>query len=130
MNKGLFELKLMYFELCNSLGTFQRMMNSIFQKLLHKGVLANYTGDFVIPTKTKKKLEERTIQFLKIVEKHNLCFKQSKCNFDTEEILILEVVVGRREVQMENNKVKTIKEWKTLTKIKEVESFLEFANFY
>jgi len=130
MNKGLFELKLMYFELCNSLGTFQRMMNSIFQKLLHKGVLANYTGDFVIPTKTKKKLEERTIQFLKIVEKHNLCFKQSKCNFDTEEIPILEVVVGRREVQMENNKVKTIKEWKTLTKIKEVESFLEFANFY
>jgi len=130
MNKGLFELKLMYFELCNSLGTFQRIMNSIFQKLLHKGVLANYTGDFVIPTKTKKKLEERTIQFLKIVEKHNLCFKQSKCNFDTEEIPILEVVVGRREVQMENNKVKTIKEWKTLTKIKEVESFLEFANFY
>jgi len=130
MNKGLFELKLVYFELCNSLGTFQRMMNSIFQKLLHKGVLANYTGDFVIPTKTKKKLEERTIQFLKIVEKHNLCFKQSKCNFDTEEIPILEVVVGRREVQMENNKVKTIKEWKTLTKIKEVESFLEFANFY
>ena len=31
---------------------------------------------------------------------------------------------------MENDKVKAIKEWKTPTKIKEVESFLEFANFY
>jgi len=31
---------------------------------------------------------------------------------------------------MENNKIKAIKEWKTPTKIKEVESFLEFANFY
>jgi len=31
---------------------------------------------------------------------------------------------------MENNKVKAVKEWKTPTKIKEVESFLEFANFY
>jgi len=31
---------------------------------------------------------------------------------------------------MENNKVKAVKKWKTLTKIKEVESFLEFANFY
>ena len=31
---------------------------------------------------------------------------------------------------MENNKVKVVKEWKTSTKIKEVESFLKFANFY
>jgi len=47
-----------------------------------------------------------------------------------EEIPILEVVIGRGQVQMETNKVKTVKEWKTLTKIKEVESFLGFANFY
>jgi len=30
INKGLFELQVMYFGLCNSLGTFQQMMNSIF----------------------------------------------------------------------------------------------------
>ena len=40
---------------------FQRMMNSIFQELLHEGVLANYMDDFVIPAKTMKELEERTI---------------------------------------------------------------------
>jgi len=57
-----------------------------------------------------KEFEERTVQFLKVVEKHNLCFKQSKCDFNTEEILILEVVVGWGEVQMENDKVKVIKE--------------------
>ena len=54
------------------------MMNSIFQELLHEGVLVNYMDDFVILTKTMKKLEERTIQFLKVVEKHNLYFKRSK----------------------------------------------------
>ena len=47
-----------------------------------------------------------------------------------EEIPILGVVVGRGQVQMKTDKVKTVKEWKTSTKIKEVESFLEFANFY
>ena len=31
---------------------------------------------------------------------------------------------------MKNDKVKAVKEWKTPTKIKEVESFLRFANFY
>ena len=61
MNKGLFELQVMYFRLCNSLETVQRMMNSIFRKLLHKGVLANYIDDFIIPAKTKKELEEKTI---------------------------------------------------------------------
>jgi len=65
-------------------------MNSIFWELLHKGVLANYMNNFVIPI---KKLEKWTIWFLKIVEKHNLCFEQSKYNFNIEEIPILGVVV-------------------------------------
>jgi len=43
------------------MGTFQRMMNSIFRELLHEGVLANYMDDFVIPAKTKEELEERMI---------------------------------------------------------------------
>ena len=86
--------------------------------------------DFVIPAKTRKKLEERTIQFLKIAEKYNLYFKQSKYNFDVKEIPILKVVVERKEVQMEKNKVKAVKEWKNPTKIKEVKIFLGFVNLY
>ena len=66
--------------------------------------------NFVIPAKTMKKLEEWTVWFLKIAEKHNLCFKQSKCDFNMKEILILEVVVGQEQVQMENNKFKAVKE--------------------
>ena len=106
------------------------MMNSIFQELLYEGVLANYMDDFVILARNMKELEERTIQFLKIAERHNLCFKQSKCNFNMKEIPILGVIVGKRQVQIETNKVKAVKEWKTPSKIKEVESFLGFANFY
>ena len=34
------------------------MMNSIFQELLHEGVLANYMDNFVIPTRTMEELEE------------------------------------------------------------------------
>ena len=47
-----------------------------------------------------------------------------------EEIPILGVVIGKRQVQMEQDKIKAVKKWKTLIKIKEVESFLGFANFY
>ena len=129
-NKGLFELQVIYFRLCNLPGTFQRMMNSVFWELLHEGILANYMDDFVIPARTKEELEEQTIRFLKIAEKHQLCFKRSKCDFDMEEISILGVVVGKGQVKMEQEKVKAIKEWKILTRIKDVKSFLRFANFY
>jgi len=61
INKGLFKPQVMYFGLCNLPGTFQRMMNSIFQELLHEEVLANYMDDFVILAKTIKELKERTI---------------------------------------------------------------------
>jgi len=129
-NKGLFEPQVMYFGLCNSPGTFQRMMNSIFRELLHEGVLANYMDDFIIPAKTMEELEERTIRFLKIAEKHNLCFKRSKCNFNIEEIPILGVIVGKGQIKMEQEKIKAVKEWKTPEKVKDMESFLGFANFY
>ena len=86
--------------------------------------------NFVIPAKTKKELEEQMIRFLKIAEKYNLCFKWSKCDFDMEEILILEIIVGKRQIKMEQEKIKVVKKWKIPTKVKDMESFLRFANFY
>ena len=129
-NKGLFEPQVIYFGLWNSLGTFQRIMNSIFQELLYKGILANYMDNFVISAKTMEELEERMIRFLKIVEKHNLCFKKSKCDFNIEEIPILGVIVRKGQVKMEQERIKVVKEWKTPTRVKDIKSFLGFANFY
>ena len=57
-NKGLFEPQVMYFGLHNLPEIFQRMINSIFQELLYKGVLANYMDDFIILAKTMKELKE------------------------------------------------------------------------
>ncbi len=47
-----------------------------------------------------------------------------------EEIPILGVIVGKEQVKMEQEKIKAVKEWKTLTRVKNVRSFLGFANFY
>jgi len=77
-----------------------------------------------------EELEERTIRFLKIAEKHNLCFKQLKHDFNMEEIHILGVVVGKEQVKIEQEKIKAVKEWKTPTRVKDIKSFLGFTNFY
>jgi len=86
--------------------------------------------DFIILAKTMKELKEWMIRFLKIAEKHNLCFKRSKYDFNMEGIPILEVIVGKGQVKMEQEKIKVVKEWKTLIKVKDIESFLGFVNFY
>ena len=85
-------------------------MNNIFQELLYEGVLVNYMDDFVILAKTMKKLKEKTIQFLKIAGKHNLCFKWLKCDFNMKEIPILGVIIGKGQVKMEQEKIKAVKE--------------------
>ena len=43
---------------------------------------------------------------------------------------ILEVVVVQGETQIEDTNIKAVKKQKTFTKIKEVESFIGFVNFY
>jgi len=68
--------------------------------------------NFVIPAKTMEELEEKMIRFLKIAEKYNPWSKQSKCDFNMEEIPILEVIVGKRQVKIEQKKIKAVKKWK------------------
>ena len=47
-----------------------------------------------------------------------------------EEIPILGVIVGKGQIKMEQKKIKAVKEWKTPMKVKDMESFLGFTNFY
>jgi hypothetical protein len=98
--------------------------------MLQEGTLVNYMDDFAMPGKMKQELEERTIWFLTTVDKHNLYFKWSKCEFDVEKISILGTVISNGEVRMEEEKIEAIKNWKVPTNMKGVETFLGFANFY
>jgi len=47
-----------------------------------------------------------------------------------EEISILGVIVGKKQVKIEQEKIKAVKEWKTPMRVKDIKSFLRFANFY
>jgi len=47
-----------------------------------------------------------------------------------KEIPILRVKVGKKQVKMEQKKIKAVKKWRMPIKVKDVESFLRFAKFY
>ena len=87
-------------------------------------------GWFCYTSQNQKRAGEENYMILEDGKEIQSLFQKIKMWLDTKEIPILGVVVRWGEVLMENNKTKTVKEWKTFINIKEVESFLEFTNFY
>ena len=54
----------MFFGMCNSLATFQAMMNNIFEDLIEEGIIIIYMDDMFLLAKTKEQLQENTRRVL------------------------------------------------------------------
>lgn len=126
---GQFEYRVMPLGLCNAPSVFQRMMNTIFYDLLDKGVIV-YLDDVLIYTETEEELEKLTKEVLKRLREHKLFVKPGKCRFKVQRVDFLGVIIIPGSIEMDPGKVDAIKEWPVPTKIKEMQSFLGFCNFY
>src|SRR5258708_2110643 len=69
-------------------------------------------------------------QVLTTLHKWRLFLKPEKCKFEQKEVEYLGLVNLKDHVAMELTKVHRVTEWPTPTKVKEVQSFLGFVNFY
>jgi len=56
--------------------------------------------------------------------------KADKCEFHSDSIEYLDYVLSPSSLTMFDAKVKTIQEWPEPKKVKNIQSFLGFANFY
>jgi len=128
--RGLFEPLVMYFGLCNSPGTFSRMMATIFSDLIRKEKCIVYMDDIVFIGKTRQELKEHTIEGIKLLDRHELYVKEAKCYWEVKEVPILGHIVGNGQVRMEPAKVRVIKGWLLPKNKKEVQKFNGFCNFY
>ena len=81
MHKGAFEPLVMYFSLCNSPATFQKMMNKIFHNRLV--VCMVYIDDLMIFMKmdNQKEHDKIVLEVLQQLEANNLFVKPEKCHF-------------------------------------------------
>ncbi|QRW12425.1 Retrotransposable element Tf2 protein [Ceratobasidium sp. AG-Ba] len=69
-------------------------------------------------------------EVLKILRENNLYAKLSKCEFFVKKVIFLGLVITPEGISMEEEKIKAIMEWSAPRKIKEVQAFLGFVNFY
>ena len=70
------------------------------------------------------------MKVLEWLTKAGLYLKRKKCEFHKTEIEFLDVIISCSTICMDPVKVKTIMDWPTPTRIKEVQAFLSLTNFY
>ena len=130
MHKGAFEPLVMYFGLCNSPTTFQKMMNEIFHNM--SDICMVYIDDLMTFTKSDDQEEHNRIvlEVLQWLGANNLFVKPRKCHFQMKEVDFLSMIVSGDRIKMDPSKVSVILKWPNLTNVKQVRAFLGLGNFY
>ena len=119
-NRGLFEPLVMFFGLCNSPTTFQTMMNHIFRDLINKGKVVVYMDDIMIFTKTLDEHRQIVREVLKILRENKLSLKHTKCDFETQEMEYLGLIMSEGQIKMDPGKVKGVTDWPVSKSCKEL----------
>src|SRR6202000_7138 len=128
---GSYEFLVMHFGLTNAPATFQNFMNDTFYDLLDR-FLAAYLDDLIIYTESLK-LEDHIIQVHEVLlrcRKNGLFANAKKCEFHVTTIEYVGYVVSPLGLSMDTAKVSTITAWPVPSTVRDVQSFLGFANFY
>ena len=126
---GSFEWLVMPFGLSNAPGAFQRFMNDVFADMLDVCVVV-YLDDILIYSSDKATHRKQVKEVLRRLRKHGLYAKPEKCEFDRESVEYLGYILSSAGLTMAADKVQTIQDWPEPRKVKDVQSFLGFANFY
>ncbi|CEL54631.1 hypothetical protein RSOLAG1IB_11721 [Rhizoctonia solani AG-1 IB] len=125
---GLFETLVMPFGLSGAPGAFQAMMNEVFQDLLDVSVII-YLDDILIFSQNPEEHESHVKEVLRRLMEMQLFCKGSKCEFHQTTVEYLGIIVLDKGFSLDKLKIQAVQEWPTPTTVKQVQSFLGFANF-
>ena len=130
MLEGVFEPIVKFFRLTNSPAIFQAMMNDFLRDVIKKEEVAVFINDVMIVTETEEGHDEIEEEVLRRMEENNLFVKSEKCVWKVKEVGFLGVIIGPDSVRMEKEKVQEVVDWLVLRNMKDVQKFLELANYY
>ena len=116
-------------DLTNAPAAFQQFMNDIFSDLLDVYVMI-YLDDILIYSNNMSEYHQHVKEVLKHLCKASLYAKAEKCEFHSKLVEYLEYILSPSGLTMSNDKIKIIQDWLESKKVKDIQSFLGFTNFY
>ncbi len=119
----------MLFNLCNESVSFQKYINNTLCKHLNKFCTA-YLNDILIYFDNELEHEIHVKLILQKLQEANLQMNIIKCKFHVTQVSYLELIIIIEEIKMNSSKINIIVNWFILINVKNVQSFLDFANFY
>ena len=126
---GSFEYLVMPFGLSNAPAAFQRFVNTILTDLLDVCVVV-YLDDILIYSDTLEEHRRHVRDVLRRLRKAGLYARADKCEFERDTVEYLGYILSPDGLKMSEDKVKAIIDWPEPRRVKDVQSFLGFCNFY
>jgi len=105
-------------------------MNDILRDLIDTRDVVAFMDDILVGTEDEKQHKEIVEEVLKRIEKNDLYIKPEKYVWKIKEIDFLGLIMGAEEIKIQEEKVAGVLEWSRPKTVKEVQKFLELANYY
>jgi Reverse transcriptase (RNA-dependent DNA polymerase)/RNase H-like domain found in reverse transcriptase len=126
---GSFEWQVMLFGLTNGPAVFQCFMNDVFGDMLDVCVIV-YLNGILIYSNDPAKHREHICEVLRRLRKHGLFSKANKGEWHRDSVEFLGYMLSADGFTMSVDKIQTIQDCPEPRKVKDIQSFLGFANFY
>jgi len=108
---------------------FQKCMDRVLGSLIHEFVTI-YVDDILITSDSIQQHREHIKKVLDRFKEYNVTVNLEKCQFFRKEVSFLGHIISTNGIKMDEEKIKTIQEFKEPENKKQMQSFLGFVNFY
>ena len=115
--------------LTNAPTTFQQFMNDIFTDMIDINVIV-YLDDILVYSNNLTEHKRHVQEVLQRLCANGLFAHADKCEFHVTSCEYLGYMLSPDGLMMAQNKVQIIQDWSELCKVKDIQSFLGFTNFY